>query len=380
MDPIKQLTGQVNADNYFAGYTSVPRLVESYRPRDAAQFQRTVEMISRGSIREAMVSDDLPILLAGSTDLYLRAAYETVAQPWRQCFTTSNFPNLRLQEIMELLELETDDQQGNPVPNNLIPEVPEGHEYDEARFGEDYEQACIATYGITFGLTRKMLINDDRNGLQRVPSLLGRSMARTINWHVYNVMTANASPTGAGLPMRDGVQLFDIATHKNMVSGDYDLTLENLAEQFLAFGTQVTKSGTPLNQLGITPRFLIVPAALALTADYLVSQASARLIVSGLTDVLTPDVNIMAGRLQVVVFPELTDNNDWYLAVDPSVLPTIEMGFLNGVQAPSLFTRNTDIQGNLQEADGVKYKIRHDFGAYAAMWVGLRKIRVTGGS
>jgi len=128
----------------------------------------------------------------------------------------------------------------------------------------------------------------------------------------------------------------------------------------------------------LTPRYLIVPSALEFQAQYLVSQASLRLIATdqaGAASTVAPDINMLAGRLIPVWLEELTDPNDWYLAADYNEFPTIEMAWLRGRQTPELFTLDSQVL-DLHAADGMDYKIRHDFDAYAAAWRGLRKMAV----
>ena len=367
-----QMNG-TQAERYFRDFARVEPLVESYRPRDMYEYEHVVDLWKRGSLREAMVTDDLPILLAASVDLHVRAAFGAVPTPWTQCFKNDiNFTNFREQKLLDMLELVSDDETSGTSPSGRIPVVPEGHGFSEARISEDYEVATMATYGLTFFLTRQMLVNDDKRNLARVPQIMGRAMARTINYHVAQVLEASASTSVSGPAMNDGYNLFETSTssghHGNMTSSALPLSSDAVKAQVAAFGGQKDPSGVSLKNLGIKPKYLIVPTALEHTAQEIVSRS---LRITGDT-VTTSSENVLS-YLQVIAIPQLTSDVDWYLAADPNEAPTVEVAYLNGKTDPDVLVRGQDM-GNLADADGQQYKIRHDFVAYPAAWSFMRKV------
>lgn len=376
---------------------SYGRQVEGYSPERKSHYDRLVRLIERGRLAEAAYADeefhaglseatvvnDLPVLLGGLLDLQVRDAFGNYAQPWRAAFKSENFGSFREQKLWYPLDLGTDD--------GTIPVVPEAQGYDAATLSEYYEVATLATYGITAMLSRQVIVNDDKRALQSIPRDLGRLMARTQNKAVANVLAANASTTVSGVTTKDGYNLFEVSStgahHGNMASGAYGLgSTDDFAlveAQVKAFGKQVVPSAATstitLNDLGIKPRYLIVPSALELQAMKLVSAAQ-RIISSGTTaaTVVATSANVLA-FLQVVVLPELPSDVDWYLAADNAVFPTIEVAYLNGIETPQTWVRSTDFGvSNLAEADGIQYKIRSDWAAYPAAYSGLRKVDVTG--
>lgn len=357
-------------------FLHVEKLIESYRPRDVYEYRRSLDLFTRGSLREAMVTDDLPVLLAASTDVHVREAFGAVPKTWTACFKDGvPFTNFRQQKLLDMLELITDDEAGGTSASGRIPIVPENHGYNEARISENYEVATMATYGITFFLTRQMLINDDKRNLARVPEIMGRAMARTINYRVAQVLEANATTTVSGPVMHDGYNLFETSTsaghHGNMVSGAYGLSADNLKTQIAGFENQKDPSGVSLKNLGIKPKYLIVPTALEPTAQEITSRS---LRITG-SDIITSSENVLS-YIQVVTIPQLTSDVDWYLAADQNEAPTVEVAYLNGKTDPDVLVRAQDM-GNLSDADGQQYKIRHDFVAYPAAWSFMRKVDVT---
>jgi hypothetical protein len=373
---VRRLTGN-EANAFTAGLLSVTRMVESYQPRDAGQYQHTIDLIQRGSLREAMVTDDLPILLAAGTDLRVRQAYQEVSEAdWRRCFAVDSLPNFREHRIAMMTDMFIDDQTGNTTPNGRVPLVPEGHGYDDARISEQYEKMKLDTYGATFTLTRQMLINDDTRSLRVIPTEMGRAMARTLNWQVANVLEQDATALGSGYVLVDGEQLFCDA-HNNFQDAVTSLTIENLIQEYAAFVRQATTpAGFPMR---LRPVWLIVPPELEITADRCLNQSAAQLIATNMDGTATtqaPNWNWIAGRLQVIVLDDLTNPNDWYLACANTQHPTVEVAFLNGDQQPDLFSQDASVM-DLHSSDGMQYKIRHDWGAYAADYRGLRKVNAT---
>lgn len=389
--------------NAFAGFTRMERILESYGHQVAgydekrkAHYDQMTRLIERGSLREAaeqsdefglreaVATGDLPVLLGGYVDLQVRESFGAIDQPWRAFAKVTNIPNFREQKLWYPIDL-TNDTSGK------LPVVPEGQGYDEADLSEYYERGSIATYGEYFTITRQALINDDKRALQAIPQGLGRAAARTINHLVADVMTVNASATVCGPAMVDTYNLFEVSTsgahHGNMSHGAFGLGSADdfsvVEAEIVKFGKQKVPGGNgiTLNELGIKPRYIIVPSTLELQVQKLISQAQ-RIISSGTTaaTVVATSANVLA-FLQPVVLPELASHSEtnWYLAADANQAPTIEVGFLNGKETPDLFVRNSDLMtGSLAEADGVQHKIRMDVGAYPAGWSFMRYVSVSG--
>jgi len=81
------------------------------------------------------------------------------------------------------------------------------------------------------------------------------------------------------------------------------------------------------------------------------------------------DRNVLEGALEVVVVPQFTDTNDWYLQTDPRELEGIEIGFLNGVEEPELLVQDQPNVGTVFTNDAIAYKVRWIFGGG---WVDFR--------
>lgn len=113
--------------------------------------------------------------------------------------------------------------------------------------------------------------------------------------------------------------------------------------------------------INVTPRFLLVPAALEVKAQQYTSSAyvSAKSV----------DINPFAGALVPIVEPRLDAASDksWYLAADPAQIDTLEYCYLDGNEGVYIETRNGF------EVDGMEIKARLDFAAKAIDHRGLFK-------
>ena len=383
MSTAVDVTGSREA--FVDGLVSYNAWAESYRPANEAAFveahraivagdyRETLNVLSRahGGLQEAMNSDDLPILLGATIRTSLMAAYDQVSSPWRTLVATDSLPDLE-QWKRALTLFQSDDQKGNSAPNNLIPEVPEHGMYDEARMSEKYEVAQLRTYGLAWSVTRRMQLADNLGAVNRMSRDIGLAMARTKNWHFVNLIEEAASTSVSGKLLVDGTRLFATAAARgNMASGAYGIAADTLSAQLALFNAQTDRNGLTNSRNGIRAKYLIVPPAKEETAWNIVSPAAR---ITGANATTTSDNYFKF--LEVVVIPELTSDVDWYLAADPKMYPGLVYGTLNGVEAPEYFTQLANV--SLQEADGSKQKIRHDFGFCAEQWHTWRKIDVTG--
>ena len=389
------VAGQAAADKFLGGGMPVDRMTESVGSAIAAdserqaRFDQLVRRIGKGhlreayedfvechwanygTLREAMVSDDLPYLLAAGTNKTFREAYLSIAQGWRDCFPVVSFPDFKTQKILTLTDLISNTydnvsavSDGKPWESGRIPEVPEGMKYDEARVDEKYEQATLKTYGCVFTLSRKMIVNDDLRSLRLVPQILGVAMARTLNYHVAKEVLAYNS--GVGMTCIDTYSLFDATYHGNYNPTGTALTYDNLIAGYNLFVAMKTPGKRVLD---LKPEWLLVPNILALKADQILNPNGGVLVSQSTGTALTPSRNQMAGLMKYAIIPELTDANDWYMMANPGLMPSIEVAFLNGREQPETFVQ--DPVNSLAAADGTMYKIRHDFAGYVANWRGI---------
>lgn len=229
--------------------------------------------------------------------------------------------------------------------------VPEGGQFKQDSFGEASARTKVATYGKLFSLTRQAIINDDLGLFSKISTKYGSAAKRLVNKMVYAQLTGNVK-------MQDNVALFD-SKHGNVAGTGEALSVKAIAKAITAMRRQ--KGITGEATLNITPKYLVVPPELEVTAYQIVNSTAA---VDGVNSGV---VNPYKGRFIVVADAELTDPDAWYLVADATQHDTIEVTYLNGVENPRLETR----QGF--DVDGIEYKVAFDCGVSALDFRGLYK-------
>ena len=229
--------------------------------------------------------------------------------------------------------------------------VPEGGQFQQDFLGEASARTKVATYGKLFSLTRQAIINDDLGLFSKIATKYGSAAKRLVNKMVYAQLTGNVK-------MQDNVALFD-SKHGNVAGTGEALSVKAIAKAITAMRRQKGITGDAT--LNITPKYLVVPPELEMTAYQIVNSTAA---VDGANSGV---VNPYKGRFVVVADAELTDPDAWYLVADASQHDTIEVTYLNGVETPRLETR----QGF--DVDGIEYKVAFDCGVSALDFRGVFK-------
>jgi hypothetical protein len=284
-------------------------------------------------------TSDFANLLADVTGKTLRQAYAEAPQTFTPISRRVTLPDFKPAKRLQIGEAPA-----------LI-EVKEHGEFTRGTIGEGKEQFQLATYGRTFAITRKSLVNDDTQAFSRVPMLFGRAARNLESDLVWAQITSNPN-------MGDAVALFH-ANHGNLAGAGAAITVDTIGAGRTAMRNQKGVDGATL--LNIFPLFLIVPAAKETVADQFVSQN----LLAG----EAAKINPFAGRLTVIAEPRLDANSvtAWYLASDPGQIDTIEYAYLEGEDGPMVESRiGFDV-------DGLEVKCRHDFAAKVIDWRGFYK-------
>ena len=225
---------------------------------------------------------------------------------------------------------------------DALPEVKEGAKYTYGTVGDRGETITLATYGRLLRITRQAIINDDLQLFTKLPRDMARAAKRTIGNLVYAVLTGNPV-------MDDGVALFH-ADHKNLASSGAAPSVSSLSDARTAMRTQTESAGSTA-ALNISPRYLIVPAALETSATEL------------MTSIVNPTAqkghapNPIANMAEVIADARLDANSTtaWYLAAGND-FDTVEVAYLDGNKTPFI-----EEQAGWS-SDGVEVKVRMDAG------------------
>jgi hypothetical protein len=340
-------------------HRSLPHLVKEDKLTDQARFFRSYSLLdlcrhfverqgknwkglSKSDLveRAMLSSSDFPELLAGTVNKTLRDQYQSMPNTWRPWCRKASVPDFKTNSRV----------QTSGAPSLL--EVPENGEITRGKITDAAEKYALKTYGKIVMITRKALINDDLSAFMRIPSDFAISASVLIEDLVYAILTSNPN-------MADTFALFGGTGHNNNGTGSpgSSLSTGGLSTARARMRAQKSIEGKYLN---LSPRFLIVPAALETVA-----QQNTVLI----NAVTAGGVNPFMGLLEVIVQPRLDGATNgltsWYLSADPTFIDTIEVGFLEGNEGPR-------IESQLSfESEGMEIKCVLDVGTKAIDYRGL---------
>lgn len=264
-------------------------------------------------------------------------AASTTFEAWTSEGSNPDFKPTKRYQISEAGELVKMTQQGE-------------FKFDEMK--DNGVVSEIATFGRAFGFTRQALINDDLGILTKIPQAYVRAAMRGRNKLVYKALCGTDN-------IYDGKPLFD-TKHAN-ISTAGALSTTTLSEMRKLMRTQKNIRGK--ETLNITPEFLIVPAALEMTAAQLLKS------VSDPSQNNPNVVNIYQNAMKLIVDAELDGYSEtaFYAAANPADVDTIEVTYLNGDKQPKLESQvGFDFLG-------IKWRIYDDFGVTVGDYRGLAK-------
>jgi HK97 family phage prohead protease len=289
----------------------------------------------------AFSTSDFPLLLSNLADKVLQAGYREAPATWRSWCATGS-----LSDFKEAYKLRMSE-----AP--MLEPVYEGGEYKMADFKESEDTYKIGTWGKKFALTRQAIINDDLGAFTRIPALFGVASGRTINNTVYKLLLSNP------VMKETGKSLFS-ADHQN-IGTPGALSVSTLTEARTKMRRQKGMRADPGVFLNLSPSILIIPPEI---------ETKARQLLFSTADIGQANpavINPFHGSLEIVVDATLTNSTEWYLVASSSIIDTMEVAFLDGVQNPVVEQQ----QG--WNVDGVEYKVRLDFGVKVWDYRGIYK-------
>jgi hypothetical protein len=278
-------------------------------------------------------------ILSNTANKFLLAGFSSVESAWRSISTVRSVNDFKTLTSYRL------------NGGFKFDKVPNGGALKNAAASEESRTISADTYGIMTSVTRTDLINDDLSALTAVPQRIGRGGALKLNdvfWTEFQADQNTWYTSGRG----------------NIKTTAGALTLGNLKNITTLFRKLKDPDGNPV---AVDPRILLVPADQELAAAEIMGT---NLLVGGNTTV--PNVNVLAGRYQVVSTTYLTNTDDYYLVASPADLPAMEVAFLNGVQSPIVETAEADFN-----TLGVQMRGYFDFGVAKAEYLASVKADVS---
>lgn len=232
--------------------------------------------------------------------------------------------------------------------------------------GDEEETFAVSKVGNLFSYSMESAMNDDLGALRRIPMMIGYAAARTLYKDVFDVLRTN--PT-----MGDGTALFH-ADHGNL--GSTALSDVTLAAAILAMRDQTELSSSETMGGFIQPKLVVIPNELEKLAWEL-----ARSNVSQTTGTSRLEtVNNWFLSFGLTLVPPVsywTDTNNWFVIADPTIMPTIEVSFLNGRQEPEILLQDQPTYGSVFTADKLTFKGRFIYGVKALDHRGMYGATVT---
>lgn len=231
-----------------------------------------------------------------------------------------------------------------------LPAVAQGAPYQPLTSPTDEEVTyAISKRGGTEDLTIETIANDDLRAVQRIPTALGRAAAQTLYRFVFDFLDTN--PT-----IYDSQTLF-VAGHNNTATNA--LSGANLSAARKAMRKQ-TAYGDSVELLSFVPKFLVTVADLEELAFELSTSSVA--MPSGAPVGAASDLpNLHQGIVPIIV-DYWSSTTKWITVADPSMVPTMELGFYGGREEPELFVQSDTANGSMFTADKITYKVRHIYG------------------
>lgn len=299
-------------------------------------------LTTRGIIGHS--TSDFASLLEDVANKSLGIGYDEAPETWQQWCRIGNIPDFK--------------QANRPNMSAFgdLDLVYEDGEYRYGTFSDKKETLQLATYGKLFSISRQALVNDDLNSFTRIPNGMGRAAGRQVGDLAWNVLI-----NGITVTMNEDATALFHADHGNFVANGSgaapSVATINAARTAMAIQTDPSGSAT----LNIRPAFLLVPAALESTGRAIQMAEKDPAIASGEMP------NTVQGTFETIADARLDadDAVKWYMAANPNVFDTVEIGFLDGQQAPFLETQNG------WSVDGVAFKVRIDAAAAPLDFRGL---------
>jgi len=311
------------ADEFLRAEGIDPR---THTAEQRARWALGLDSLSRPNAFRAAVhaTGSFPIILANVARKAMLARYEEVEPTWRQLFKQAqSFKDFRDRHVVELGAI-----------GDLPPWI-DNEEPEEVTMPETGDKWRVQSRAAQISFSWQMIVNDDMGVIAEVIPRFGDACARTVNRVAFAELIGN--PT-----MPDGQPLISAVAGKRYQS---NYTVGNTGPTVVSLGAMTdkmrqmrsinTREGNESDAiLNLQPATLLVPSALELTAKQLVRSIADPAANHG--NVYNP-----ATEIGVVVEPTLDDDSKkaFYLFCDPSRMPVIEVGFLQGHETPVLRSR-----------------------------------------
>ncbi len=312
-------------------------------------------------LKESASSSDFPYLLGNTMYKKLLNRFNGFASPWQQYVMKGDLADFKAHDRIILSE----------SPDLLKIEADAG--YKDTKFSDARYQIQADTWGRSFSVDRRTIINDDLGGVMRMPEMFGRAAVRTLVKVILNLLKGgnNAYDEATLFALRGGAAVnYNVSVAlTNTAAGAAALSA---ACQKLALSTEPASG----ELLGIKAKYLLTGTTLAPVARQLINSQQ----ILAASSAGGGEYNDLKGLipLEEPLIDSVISTSFWAVLADPMDCPVIEVGFVNGVVNPELLVMQPEMSKMAGgedpydfEFDALKYKVRWDFGAKLAYYQGI---------
>lgn len=278
--------------------------------------------------RAMHTTSDFSNLLTATGNRVLLAAYQNAPCPVKSLARQSTINDFRPKSLLKLSDVGT------------LQKVTEAGEIKATTRSEAVNSYSLDTYGATFSLSRKAMINDDLGAFNDWGQTAGRMSAETENNLLVSLLTSNP------VLGEDGKAMFH-EDHGNLAGHLLTASAATLGEGRQALRLMKGLDGkTPIN---VSPKFVLVSPDMEDATERMLADIYAATI---------NDANIFANKYTLLVEPRLADGSAFMFA-DPAVLPCLEYAYLSSAQGPQMASREG------WDTLGMEFRVILDFGCGA---------------
>lgn len=310
---LKEMYGKLTGDIYVTGRADLAKLTEGLTTASWA------EIFGDSMRRNMMVEYNM----------------QNNWDDWRKIASIGETPDFRAKKYIEMGGYD-----------DLLT-VAEDAEFQETDSPTDHEVENTAeTYGYIERITRRMILNDDLNAVQRIPTKMGQAAKRTLYKKVFNPIILNSL-------------IYDT---KALLHADHaNLLTDLLGGDGVAFTTAMQKLKDQTEKdngekMGLVGKYLIIPSTVGMRTNAYKLTVPA----FGVNNTV-PNFH-QTFQVEPIEVIHWTSTTDWRIMADPNQNPTVQVDFLQGKQDPEMFISDMIASDTFFVRERIRYKLRHEYG------------------
>jgi hypothetical protein len=347
-------------------------------PRAQGTIKSEILKSQTQDIQEDMSTSDFPTALKAITTVAFLGQYQQLPSIWDQYARPYNVNNLRPQAFYSLLpDYSNLPATAGGVTTILqapggIPRVPELTEFPSISFSASASSFGVAKYGARVNFSFEMLLNDEWNVLESLPTELAQ-LAK--NQEDIVATEALASPTGPNALFFNSGNANLINTTNGFATVNPALTYDAVVDAISVI-RQRKFNGNPV----VVQQFaLMVPPALAVAAERMLQITQFRQVTGSETLLYESsqiaDIKLIINPWLPIIDTSANVNKTWYLVPYQSqgTRPAVVFSKIRGREVPEL--RIADVTGDYLgggevpgsegsfQNDDIQFRVRHFVGA-----------------